>query len=90
MSAFFQPGHTYAARVGWPGGIERYRFRCESVTTDPTTGEPQALGQHGRRGTTEGEWLWTPNPRSLDDWRSGAWTDITGELSAQKSGEATR
>ncbi|MGW5123284.1 hypothetical protein ACWEQ7_04315 [Streptomyces sp. NPDC004069] len=77
---FFQPGHTYAARVGWPGGRERFRFFCESVTTDPETGEPRAIGQHGRLRTADDEWIWTPNPRTFDDWRSGAWTDITDEM----------
>lgn len=78
---FFQPGHTYAARAGWPGGRERFRFICESVTTDPETGEPRAFGQHGRRNGAR-EWVWTPNPRTHDDWRGGAWTDITDELAA--------
>jgi hypothetical protein len=87
MTAFFEPGRTYAARVGWPGGRERFRFICESVTTDPETGQPRALGQHGRLRNADGEWLWTPNPRTYDDWRSGAWTDITDELNVA---EATR
>ncbi|WP_055695809.1 hypothetical protein [Streptomyces prasinopilosus] len=77
---FFEPGHTYAVRVGRPGGRERFRFYCESVTTDPETGRPHALGQHGRLRTADGEWIWTPNPRTYDDWRSGAWTDVTEEL----------
>ncbi|WP_329376194.1 hypothetical protein [Streptomyces sp. NBC_01483] len=72
--SFFQPGHLYASRSG---GRERFRFLCESVTTDSETGNPRALGQHGRRGTADGEWIWTPNPRTYDDWRSGAWNDIT-------------
>lgn len=80
--SFFQPGHLYAARVGWPDGRERFRFRCESVTTDPETGQPRALGQHGRLRTADGAWIWTPNPRTFDDWRGGAWTDITDEASA--------
>lgn len=87
MTTFFEPGHTYAARVGWPGGRERFRFICESVATDPDTGKPRALGKHGRRGTADGEWIWTPNPRTYDDWRGGAWTDITDEL---KTTEAAR
>jgi hypothetical protein len=79
VPSFFRPNHLYAARVGWPGGRERFRFRCESVTTDPETGEPLAHGQHGRLRTADGEWLWTPNPRTYSDWRGGAWTDITDE-----------
>ena len=90
MTAFFEPGHTYAARVGWPGGRERFRFICVSVTTDPETGKPRAHGQHGRLRTADGVWIWTPNPRTFDDWRGGAWTDITDELNAAKSTEATR
>jgi hypothetical protein len=77
---FFQPGHLYAARAGWPGGRERFRFLCESVTTDPETGKPRALGQHGTLRTADGEWIWKPNPRTYDDWRGGAWTDITDEV----------
>lgn len=76
--SFFRPDHLYAARVGWPGGRERFRFRCETVTTDPETGEPLAHGQHGRLNGA-GEWVWTPNPRTYNDWRGGAWTDITDE-----------
>lgn len=79
--SFFQPGHTYAARANWPDGRERFRFRCESVTTDPESGEPRALGQHGRR-TVDGGWAWSPNPRTFEDWRGGAWTDITEEADA--------
>lgn len=73
---FFQPGRTYAARAGWPGGQERFRFICESVTNDPETGDPRALGQHGRRNGA-GEWVWAPDARTHDDW--SAWTDITDE-----------
>ena len=76
-SIFFQPGHTYAARVGWPGGRERFRFYCESVTEDPETGTPRAKGWHGRRRADE--WAWVQNSRTLDDWCSGVWTDITEE-----------
>lgn len=77
--SFFEPGHLYAARVGWPGGRERFRFRCESVTTEAATGEPLANGQHGRLRVADGQWIWTPNPRTSEDWRGGAWTDITDE-----------
>ncbi|MFJ2375015.1 hypothetical protein ACIOZL_19730 [Streptomyces sp. NPDC087769] len=77
---FFEPGHTYAARVGWPGGRERFRFICERVATDPETGQMRAIGQHGRIRAADGVWLWTPDPRTYDDWRGGAWTDITDEL----------
>jgi hypothetical protein len=80
LPTFFQPDHTYAARVGRPGGRERFRFLCESVTTDPETGNPRALGQHGRLRTADGEWIWRPNHRTFDDWRGGAWADITEEL----------
>ncbi|TXS34756.1 hypothetical protein [Streptomyces sp. OR43] len=75
--AFFQPGHLYAARVGWPEGRERFRFLCESVTTEAETGQKVAHGQHGRLRTADGLWIWTPNPRTYEDWRGGAWTDIT-------------
>lgn len=77
--SFFEPGHLYAARAGWPGGRESFRFRCESVTTEATTGEPLAHGQHGRLRVADGQWTWTPNPRTSEDWRGGAWTDITNE-----------
>ncbi|MEV6165756.1 hypothetical protein AB0L71_28350 [Streptomyces sp. NPDC052052] len=78
---FFKPGHLYAARVGRPEGRERSRFLCESVTTDEVTGEPVAHGQHGRLRTADQQWIWTPNPRTFDDWRGGSWTDITDETS---------
>lgn len=74
---FFQPGHLYAARMGWPEGRERFRFLCESVTTDARTGQLVAYGQHGRLRTADSQWIWTPNPRTHDDWKGGAWTDIT-------------
>ncbi|MFE9777733.1 hypothetical protein ACFYPA_06200 [Streptomyces sp. NPDC005775] len=76
--SFFEPGHLYAARVGWPEGRERFRFHCASVTTDAETGKPLAHGQHGRR-TADQDWIWTPNPRTYEDWGSGAWSDITDE-----------
>ncbi|MFD3740496.1 hypothetical protein [Streptomyces sp. NPDC058629] len=74
---FFQPGHLYAARMGWPEGRERFRFLCESITTDVGTGQLVAYGQHGRLRTADSQWIWTPNPRTHDDWKGGAWTDIT-------------
>lgn len=77
MTAFFKPLHVYAARAGWPGGSERFRFYCTEVTTDRETGKPRAYGWHGRLRTADNTWLWTPNPRTFEDW--GAWTDITDE-----------
>lgn len=73
---FFQPGRLYAAHLS---GSVTFRFRCESVTTDPDTTEPLAHGQHGKLRTADGEWLWTPNVRTWADWRSRVWTDITDE-----------
>jgi hypothetical protein len=77
MTAFFKPLRVYAGRVGWPGGSERFRFYCTDVTTDPETGKPRAYGWHGRIRSADGVWLWTPNPRTHEDW--GSWTDITDE-----------
>ena len=77
MTTFFEPLHVYAGRVGWPGGKERFRFYCTEVTTDPETGKPRAYGWHGSLPAVDGTWLWTPNPRTSEDW--GAWTDITEE-----------
>jgi hypothetical protein len=80
MTSFFETGRIYAARAGWPGGYERFRFYCTEVTTDPRTGEPRAYGWHGRLRTADDAWIWTPNPRTFDDWNSGGtWTDITDE-----------
>jgi hypothetical protein len=80
MTTFFEPLHIYAGRAGWPGGRERFRFHCTEVTTDPETGKPRAYGWHGSLRTAEGAWVWTPNPRTYDDWgQDGVWTDITNE-----------
>jgi hypothetical protein len=73
---FFQPGHTYATPLR-PGGPDRFRFRCDAVTTDPSTGEQRAVGEHGKLRTADGAWLWVPNERTRDDWSGGAWTDVT-------------
>ena len=67
---FFQPGRLYAAG-------ECFRFRCDSVTTDPETGKPRAMGRHGKLRAGDGKWLWVENGRSYDDWRGGCWVDIT-------------
>lgn len=80
MTSFFEPLHIYAGRTGWPGGRERFRFHCTEVTTDPETGRPRAYGWHGRLRTADGAWIWTPNPRTYEDWGSGGvWTDISDE-----------
>lgn len=77
MTSFFEPIHVYAGRVGWPGGKERFRFYCTEVTTDPETGKPRAYGWHGSLRASDGAWVWTPNPRTHEDW--GRWTDIANE-----------
>jgi hypothetical protein len=66
-SRFFQPGRLYAS-----GG--RFRFRCDAVTTRPDTGEQRAVGWHGKLRTADGEWVWTANERTPDDW--DAWTEV--------------
>jgi hypothetical protein len=69
---FFEPGHTYVAG-------ERFRFRCDAVTSHPDTGEIRAIGWHGKLRTADGEWIWVPNERTRDDWDGGfgGWTDVT-------------
>jgi hypothetical protein len=80
MTTFFEPGHIYAGRSGWPGGRERFRFHCTEVTTDRVTGKPSAYGWHGTLRAADGAWVWRPNPRTHADWNHGsAWTDITSE-----------
>lgn len=84
MATFFQLNSIYAARAGQPEGRERTRFYCTEVTTDPATGKPRAYGWHGRLRTADGVWVWTPNPRTFDDWDGGVWTDITGEPDSEE------
>ncbi|MFI5473129.1 hypothetical protein ACIA6D_23180 [Streptomyces cacaoi] len=81
MTTFFEPGHIYAARAGWPGNRERFRFHCTEVTTDRETGKPRAYGWHGSIRSADGAWVWSPNPRTHSDW--GSWTDITDEPEAE-------
>lgn len=56
--AFFQPGHTYTE----PDGSTDWKFRCDSVTTHPGSGERTALGWRHFRGE------WEPCAYDEGDW----------------------
>lgn len=58
---FFQPGHTYRHSA--------WSFRCDSVTTDPDTGERVALGWFRFR-----EQRWRPFAAGAEHWRD-RWRD---------------
>lgn len=67
---FFQPGHTYAYAA--------WKFRCDTVTTHPGTGERTALGWFR---TSRG--AWRPFSASQREWAEGVW-----KATVTESGEA--
>jgi hypothetical protein len=55
---FFEPDRTYTE----PDGSTDWRFRCDTVTTHPRTGERTAIGWRHFRGE------WEPCAYGEDDW----------------------
>ncbi|MET8978505.1 hypothetical protein ABZX85_23095 [Streptomyces sp. NPDC004539] len=64
---FFQPGHVYALADDW-------QFRCDTVSTDPNTGERAAIGWLRVRSSP-----WTTYAYTASEW-DGDWADVTGEV----------
>jgi len=64
---FFEPGHSYTSGT--------WRFRCDTITPSPGTGERRALGwKFGPAYSIHG---WYPVALDPDDWTHGGWTETT-------------
>lgn len=64
---FFEPGHTYISGT--------WKFRCETVSPSPGTGERRALGW--KFAPVYGVHRWHAVALDPDDWAHGDWTDVT-------------
>jgi hypothetical protein len=63
---FFEPGHTYVSGT--------WKFRCETVSASPGTGERRALGW--KFAPVYEVHRWHAAALDPDDWEQG-WTDVT-------------
>jgi hypothetical protein len=66
-ATFFEPGRTYSSGT--------WKFRCETITASPGTGERRALGW--KFAPVYGVHNWHPSALDPDDWTHGAWTEAT-------------
>jgi hypothetical protein len=64
---FFEPGHSYVSGT--------WRFRCDTITASPGTGERRALGW--KFGPVYDGHYWHPAALDPDDWTHGGWTVAT-------------
>lgn len=66
-AGFFEVGGSYVSGT--------WQFRCEAITPSPGTGEIRALGW--KRSPVHDVHLWHAAALDPDDWKHGAWTDVT-------------
>jgi len=66
-ATFFEADRAYTSGT--------WQFRCESISSSPSTGESRALGW--KYSPVYDVHLWHAVALDPDDWKHGDWTDVT-------------